>query len=150
MTRIITIIILWTITLFSLTWCIDQIPDIKSPNFEQAYNQIKEKISTTESNELIQNLNKKIIKAKDNAGLYIQRAKVKIQIGNFQEGIQDLTQSIKIDPQNADAYQERGNAKYHIKDYEGMCEDLKKAFDLGGDQTIGEYLKNTCQKFFNK
>jgi tetratricopeptide (TPR) repeat protein len=79
----------------------------------------------------LEDLNKAINLAPNNAYLYYNRALLHIELGESGKAIENYTTAIKIEPHMAEAYYNRGLLYYKNGDKKSAAKDLSKAGELG-------------------
>ena len=77
--------------------------------------------------------NKEIEQHKDDYLLYLERAKLKKEIGKYEQALEDFNIAISINNKDHYVFFERGRLKKEIKDYKGALEDFTKAINLNSN-----------------
>ena len=91
---------------------------------------IGDPLTTSDLEEVLQDLSKDIQLNPDNAVLYINRGTVYSYIGDYDRAISDHDAAIRINPEYAKAYLDRGNLYFHKEIYDRAISDYDVAIRI--------------------
>jgi tetratricopeptide (TPR) repeat protein len=83
-----------------------------------------------QTKEAIDDFNKSIQLAPDNATVYNNRGNALMDLGHPDEGVKDFDRAIALSPNYGAAYNNRGNAHATLGQYEPAFQDFRKAVEL--------------------
>ncbi|NIP31627.1 MAG: tetratricopeptide repeat protein [Candidatus Dadabacteria bacterium] len=109
---------------------------------EDYYNSGLQKGESGDWSGAIENFNKAIELAPNDADAYYNRGNAKGALGNYKGAIEDFNKAIELAPNNADVYSNRGLAKIALGQKDSGCLDLSKAGEMGyaeAHETIKQY-----------
>lgn len=85
------------------------------------------------------------------AGTYINRAVMKVALGQIDDAMADYNSGLALDPELGDGYVDRGAALITLKRYEEAITDIDKGIGLGQTyEHVGYYNRGVAEFFLGR
>jgi tetratricopeptide (TPR) repeat protein len=85
------------------------------------------------------------------AGTYVNRAVMKVSLGQIDDAMADYDSGLSLDPELGDGYVDRGAALITLKRYEEAIADIDKGIGLGQTyEHVGYYNRGVAEFFLGR
>ena len=96
-------------------------------------------------------LAEELLSTRARAGTYVNRAVMKVALGQIDDALADYNSGLSLDPELGDGYVDRGAALIMLKRYDEALADIDKGIGLGQTyEHVGYYNRGVAEFFLGR